>query len=171
MPWLLGSTGTSAALAAALGVPFAYAHFIKGDGVEHTTAYRAAYRPSARFPHPRTIVCVAAYCSPDPRERDDYLATLCLRRARMQLEHDPLPPTPAEARAHVASPEEQRSMEATARLALVTSPDDVRARLGELAAEHGAEEALIVSVTPDYATRTRSYEEIARAFALTSGVA
>jgi luciferase family oxidoreductase group 1 len=166
-PWLLGSTGTSAALAAACGIPFAYAHFIKGDGVEHTAAYRAAYQPSERFPQPRTAICVAAYCSPDPRERDDYLATLCLRRARMQLEHDALPPTPAEARAHVPSAAEQRSMEATVRLALVTSPDDVRARLGELAARHGADEALIVSVTPDYSTRTRSYEAIARAFGLT----
>jgi alkanesulfonate monooxygenase SsuD/methylene tetrahydromethanopterin reductase-like flavin-dependent oxidoreductase (luciferase family) len=89
----------------------------------------------------------------------------------MQLEGDPLPPTPAEARAHVPTLDERRSMDATARLALVTSPDDVRERLGDLAARHGADEALIVSVTPDYDTRVRSYEAIARAFALTSGVA
>jgi len=168
-PWLLGSTSASAALAGSLGIPFAYAHFIRGDGVEHTAAYRAAFRPSAWGSEPRVAICVAAYCSPDRRERDDYLTTLCLRRAKMQLEHDALPPTAAEARAHRATAAEQRSMDATARLAIVTSPDDVRARLAEVAARHGADDVLIVSVTPDYATRTRSYEAIAEAFALSRG--
>ena len=165
-PWLLGSTSSGARLAGALGLPFAYAHFIKGDGEEHTAAYRAAFRPSTRLARPHTAICVAAYCSPDPRERDDYLATLNLRRARMQLAYDALPPTPDEARAHRATPAEQKSMAATTRLAIVTSPDDVRLRLEDVAARHGADDLLIVSVTADYPTRLRSYEAVAAAFVL-----
>jgi luciferase family oxidoreductase group 1 len=162
-PWLLGSTSSGARLAGALGLPYAYAHFIKGDGEEHTAAYREAFVPSARLAKPYTAICVAAYCSADARERDDYLVTLNLRRARMQLAGDALPPTPAQARAHEPTAVEQKSMDATTRLAIVTSPDDVRARLADVAARHGADEVLVVSVTPDYPTRLRSYEAIAAA--------
>ena len=161
--WLLGSTSSGARLAGALGLPFAYAHFIKGDGEEHTAAYRDAFQPSPRLAAPHTAICIAAYCSADARERDDYLVTLNLRRARMQLAYDAPPPTPAEARSHAATPAERTSMAATTRLAIVTSPGDVRSRLEDVAARHGADEVLIVSVTPDYPTRLRSYEAIADA--------
>jgi luciferase family oxidoreductase group 1 len=161
--WLLGSTSSGARLAGTLGLPYAYAHFIKGDGEEHTAAYREAFRPSARLTAPHAAICVAAYCSPDAREREEYLETLNLRRARMQLATDAPPPTPAEARTHEPTPAERKSMAATTRLAIVTSPGDVRARLEDVAARHGAAEVLIVSVTPDYATRLRSYEAIAAA--------
>jgi hypothetical protein len=42
----------------------------------------------------------------------------------------------------------------------------VQRKLEALAAEHGADEAMIVTNTPDYASRTRSYELLAEAFAL-----
>lgn len=164
-PWLLGSTGASARIAAEHGLPFAYAHFIKGDGPEIAAAYRAAFRPSRRFARPRVLVAVAAFCSDDARERDDFLTTLALRRAWVRTAADPRPPTVEEARAHRATADEQRYIDETRRLALVASSRDFGPRLEELAVRHGAEEALIVSVTPDYASRTRSYEAIACAYA------
>jgi luciferase family oxidoreductase group 1 len=162
-PWILGSTASGATLAAQRGIPFAYAYFIKGDGAEITAAYRSAYRPSERFPQPRVLVTIAAFCSPDADERDDFLATLRLRRARMRTQYDPLPPTPSEAREHHPSPAEQPHFEETTRIAIVAGPADIRARLEDVAKRHDAEEVLIVTVTPDYENRVRSYEAIAGA--------
>ncbi len=135
--WLLGSTARGAKLAGTLGLSFAYAHFINGDAPEVTAAYREAYRPSSVSQQPRVLITVAAFCSSDATERSDYVATLALRRARMRLEHDPLPPTREEARIHVPTIEERPHIEKTLRLAVAGHPASIREQLETLAALHG----------------------------------
>jgi alkanesulfonate monooxygenase SsuD/methylene tetrahydromethanopterin reductase-like flavin-dependent oxidoreductase (luciferase family) len=49
----------------------------------------------------------------------------------------------------------------------VGAPGAVRERIESLAAAHEAEEAMILTITPDYASRARSYALLADAFALT----
>ncbi|MGA2392850.1 MAG: MsnO8 family LLM class oxidoreductase [Candidatus Lustribacter sp.] len=159
--WLLGSTANGARLAGTLGLSFAYAHFINGDGPQVTAAYREAYRPSTHSQQPRVLVTVAAFCSSDAGERSDYLATLALRRARMRLEHDPLPPTREEARTHVPTIEESDQIEKTLRLAVAADPASIRKQLQTLAERHTADELMIVSVTPDAESRRKSYEALA----------
>ena len=54
--WLLGSSDYSGALAADLGLRFAFAHFISARGGDAVTrAYREDFRPSARDAAPRAI--------------------------------------------------------------------------------------------------------------------
>jgi alkanesulfonate monooxygenase SsuD/methylene tetrahydromethanopterin reductase-like flavin-dependent oxidoreductase (luciferase family) len=48
------------------------------------------------------------------------------------------------------------------------SPDTVKARLEQLAAQYQADELLLLTITGDYASRRRSYELLAEAFALTA---
>ena len=50
---------------------------------------------------------------------------------------------------------------------IVGSPATVRAGLEEVAAEYGADEVMVVTITHDHAARRRSYELIAKAFGLT----
>jgi len=159
--WLLGSSTNGARLAGSLGLSFAYAHFISGDGPQVTAAYREAYRPSSHSQHPRVLVTVAAYCSSDAGERSDYLATLALRRARMRLEHDPLPPSREEARTHVPTIAESEQIEKTLRLAVAGNPASIREQLQALAERHTADELMVVSVTPDAESRRKSYESLA----------
>ncbi len=49
---------------------------------------------------------------------------------------------------------------------IVGTPGRVRDRILELVAEYGADEAMVVTITPDYASRRRSYELLAEAFTL-----
>src|SRR5258708_19110850 len=64
--WLLGSSEYSGALAAQLGLRFAFAHFISAFGGEAVArAYRARYRPSEREPQPRSLVCLLRICPND----------------------------------------------------------------------------------------------------------
>ena len=47
---------------------------------------------------------------------------------------------------------------------MIGSPETVRAGLEEVAAEYGADELLVLTITHDHAARRRSYELIAEAF-------
>ena len=62
------------------------------------------------------------------------------------------------------SPQEQRT--GGGRRLVVGPPDAVRSGLEAVAAEYGAEEVLVVTITHDHAARRRSYELIAEAFRL-----
>jgi alkanesulfonate monooxygenase SsuD/methylene tetrahydromethanopterin reductase-like flavin-dependent oxidoreductase (luciferase family) len=53
-----------------------------------------------------------------------------------------------------------------ARRFVVGSPERVRAGLEQVAAEYGAVEVAVVTITYDHAARRRSYELIASAFGL-----
>jgi len=162
--WLLGSTQTGARLAGELGLPFAFAHFIKGDAPDVTAAYRTSFRPSVGTDRARVILAVAAFCSPDSASRNDYLTTLAVRRARVRVEDDPLPLSAGEARTYVPSAAERVHYDDTLRLAVAAHPASIRDRLEEIAGRHTADELLVVSVTPDAESRRRSYAELAAAW-------
>ena len=49
---------------------------------------------------------------------------------------------------------------------VVGTPGQVRAQLEALAAEYAVDEAMVLTITEDYATRLRSYELVAQAFGL-----
>ncbi|MDQ4068559.1 MAG: MsnO8 family LLM class oxidoreductase, partial [Actinomycetota bacterium] len=62
--WLLGSSSHSGAVAAYLGLPFAFAHFITpafGPQVLH--AYRRGFQPSAHASAPRALVAAGVMCA------------------------------------------------------------------------------------------------------------
>jgi alkanesulfonate monooxygenase SsuD/methylene tetrahydromethanopterin reductase-like flavin-dependent oxidoreductase (luciferase family) len=54
----------------------------------------------------------------------------------------------------------------SAKRATIGAPDAVRERLVEIAGAHGADELAIITITPEYASRLRSYELLAQAFEL-----
>jgi alkanesulfonate monooxygenase SsuD/methylene tetrahydromethanopterin reductase-like flavin-dependent oxidoreductase (luciferase family) len=57
------------------------------------------------------------------------------------------------------------------RRSIVGTPDAVRAGIVDVAAQYGAEEAIVVTITYDHEARRRSYELIAEAFGLTAATA
>src|SRR5687767_12040948 len=71
--WLLGSSLYSAQLAAALGLPFAFAsHFAPDLLLQALEIYRATYRPSSEWPKPHAMVRVNVVCA----DSDDEAAFL-----------------------------------------------------------------------------------------------
>ncbi|SDB88329.1 luciferase family oxidoreductase, group 1 [Sanguibacter gelidistatuariae] len=57
--WLLGSSMYSAQLAAALGLPYVFAHHFAGQGTAEAMAtYRSTYRPSEAYPAPKTFAII-----------------------------------------------------------------------------------------------------------------
>jgi luciferase family oxidoreductase group 1 len=167
--WVLGSSEYGALLAAKLGLPYAYAHFIGGDASEIPQAYRARFKPSARAAEPRSIIAVAAIAAPTDEEAAELALPLKLWRSRILRGITGPFPSLAEARAHAWTPFERFGGEHERRL-VAGAPATVRAKIEELVEANAADEVLVVTIVPDYATRLRSYELLAEAFALTGSL-
>jgi luciferase family oxidoreductase group 1 len=165
--WLLGSSDYSAALAAEFGLPFAFAHFISGDAEAVTRMYRRDFKPSVRCGEPRVLLAVAAIAAETPEEAEELAATIDLWRLRIRHGVDLPVPSRQEAHAYPYTPYDRDEIAYNRhRLALGTG-HGVRQRIEATAATHGADEAMVLTITPDYASRTRSYALLADAFALT----
>jgi luciferase family oxidoreductase group 1 len=165
-PWLLGSSPQSAIWAGELGLPYAFADFINPDGAQIAALYRERFVDSQRLPAPRVAVAVWAICAESDGEAQrlassSRMAMSMLRQGRLI----PVPPV-ERALAYLESRERPSRAGGGERRAVLGDPDTVRAGIERVAADYGAEEVQVVSITFDHGARRRSYELIAEAFGL-----
>jgi luciferase family oxidoreductase group 1 len=157
--WLLGSSDFSGALAAQLGLPFAFAHFINARGGEEVTRfYRQNFQLAGKNSKPHTLVCSFLICGETDDEAERLAASIDLRRLHMALNVDSAVPTPEEAARHRYSAEERQYVLSQRARAVIGGPQKCRRELEEMAARYGADEMMLLTITGDYATRRRSYE-------------
>ena len=162
-PWLLGSSPQSAVWAGEMGLPYAFADFINSNGAEIAALYRRGFADGVRLDAPRTAVAVWALAA-DTEEEAQRLATSSrmafsmLRRGRLIA----VPP-PDVAERFLAAEGDGLSIR---RRTIVGTPAQVRSGIEEAAAEYGAEEVIVVTITYDHGARRRSYELIAGEFGL-----
>ena len=161
-PWILGSSEYGATLAADLGLPYCYAHFISGNAPGITALYRKHFRATSLGSEPRVMIATAAVAAPTTDEAQVLAAPAILWRSRILRGLSSPVPSFEETRAHVWDPGEFESAKRSRRVAIGDAAT-VRERLETLVDEHGADEAMLVTIVPDYALRLRSYELIANA--------
>jgi luciferase family oxidoreductase group 1 len=163
--WLLGSSDYSGALAAQLGLPFAFAHFINPRGGEEVTrSYREGFRPSRAQSSPTVIACTFLICAEGDDAAERLAASIDLRRLHMALNIDSAVPTLEEALAHRYTDEQRRYVMSQRARAVIGGPEKCRRELEAMAEHYGADEMMILTITGDYASRTRSYELLIGAF-------
>jgi luciferase family oxidoreductase group 1 len=159
--WLLGSSDYSGALAAELGLSFAFAHFINPHGGEVVTqSYRKNFRGKGR---PNVIVCAFAICAESEAEAERLAAPIDLRRLHMALDIDSPVPTYEEAGGHKYSQEEKRYVMGQRARAVIGDAARCKRELTEMAARYEADEMMVLTITGDYASRARSYERLSEA--------
>ncbi len=169
-PWLLGSSAQSGIWAAQLGLPYAFADFISPSGVEYTAHYRSAFTPSPWRSKPEVVVALWVVCA-ETDEEAERLASSGVMTFRL-LRRGQLIPVPPVSRALAFIDEEQEQRSAGLPIAIpdrrriVGSPARVREGIEAAAAEYGADEAMIVTITYDHEARCRSYDLIADAFGM-----
>ncbi len=162
--WLLGSSDYSGALAAQLGLPFSFAHFINPrGGHEVTRTYRQQFR-AGREKAPRAMVCTFLICAETDEEAERLAAPIDLRRLHMALNIDSPIPTDAEAAQHRYDTEERRYVMGQRPRAIIGSPTRCREALEEMAQRYAADEMMVLTITGSYETRRRSYELLMGAF-------
>jgi luciferase family oxidoreductase group 1 len=164
--WLLGSSDYSGALAAQLGLRFAFAHFINARGGDAVTrAYRQDFQPSPRERLPQALVCVFAICAGTQDEAERLAAAIDLRRLHMATGADTPVPTLEEAIAHRYTAQEREYVRSQRERAIIGDPDHCKRELQALAGRYATDEVMVLTITGDYASRLRSYELLAEAFA------
>jgi len=165
--WLLGSSDYSGALAAYLGLRFAFAHFINAQGGDAVArAYRTDFRPSLRESTPYAMVCVFALCAQTDVEAQRLAASIDHRRLLMAIGREAPIATIQEAHAYPYTERDRALIERERARAVIGTPDKVKARLIKIADAFAADELMVITITGDYASRMRSYELLAAEFAL-----
>jgi luciferase family oxidoreductase group 1 len=153
--WLLGSSPQSGIWAAELGLPYSFADFINPRGAAIAQAYRERFQPSRRRSEPYVAVCVAALCAETDEEAQMLSTSWRAAFTALRLGRSVAIPPVDKALRFL---EENRPLD---RRLVVGSPETVRAGLEQVAAEYGADELTVVTITYDDAARRRSYELIA----------
>jgi luciferase family oxidoreductase group 1 len=164
--WLLGSSEQSALWAAELGLPYAFADFIYPRGASFAQEYRERFQSTHRREAPEVAVAVWAIAA-DSDEEAQRLSTSS-RMAMTLLRQGRLIEVPTIERAARFLESQETPAEGTprGRRLVLGTPERVRATIEQVAADYGAEEVLVVTITHDHAARRRSYELIADQFDL-----
>jgi luciferase family oxidoreductase group 1 len=170
--WLLGSYVESAHLAAKMGLPFSYAHFF-GTGAENgpliVESYRRHFRPSADLAKPRVNVGVHVLCADTEAEALRLASSRNLMKLRSALGMRSGVPSVEEALAYPYRPEELAYLEQVKRSYVDGDPQQVKAKLEDLAELYQTTDLTIVTICHGFAERVRSYELLAEGCELKSG--
>jgi luciferase family oxidoreductase group 1 len=164
--WILGSSTFGAQVAAALGLPFAFAsHFAPAQRTEAIALYRSRFESSEELARPY-LMLGANVVAADSDEEANFLASsgrqaFASLRLGQPIE---LPPPSAEwTRAPAA---DVRDNAQPPRVSFVGSLERVRAEMRAFVEQTQADELILVSHVYDHAARLRSYELAAQAAAI-----
>ena len=162
--WILGSSLFGAQLAAALGLPFAFAsHFAPAMLERALEVYRARFQPSERLSRPYVMLGVNVFAAESATEARRLFTSLQqafidLRRGRP----GPLRP-PLEAFEQTLAPFERALLADMLSYSVVGTADQVVEGLERIVQRTGADELMIASQIYDHAMRLESYELVSRA--------
>lgn len=161
-PWLLGASADSAAVAAEMGIPYCIADFINSDGISFADTYRRHFRPSHWLDTPYLMVATFKIVAESSDEAEVLAAPM--RMMLMHLAKGELIPVPSVEKALAWM--NTNSDPLPDRRIAVGSPDRVRIELEQTRLNYGADELMLVNLMHDHSTRVRSYQLIAREFAI-----
>ena len=160
--WILGSSLFGAQVAAAMGLPFAFAsHFAAAQMMQASALYRAGFRSTGQLPESYLMLGVNIVAA-DTDDEARYLATsgrqafASLRRGMPTT----LPPPNREFEKEVV-PFRRVPLEEIQSVSIVGSAATVRDDLSDFITRTRADELIIVSHIYDHKARLRSYEIVA----------
>ena len=169
--WLLGSYVESAHMAAKMGLPFSYAHFF-GNGAENgpliVESYRRHFQPSACLAEPLVNVGVHVLCAETEEEALRLATSRNLMKLRSALGVRSGVPSVEEAVAYPYRSEELAYLEQVKRSYVDGNPQQVKAKLEDLADLYQTTDLTIVTICHGFAERVRSYELLAEVCELKS---
>ena len=157
--WLLGSSLFSARLAAAMGLPFAFASHFAPDAMDEALAlYRRDFRPSARLRTPWAILALNVVASESEAQSRRLFTTqqqgfVNLRRGRPGR----IPP-PVDDIEAFWEPHEKAGVERALACTVLGDPEQVGEGLAAFAARHRPDEMMLTANIFDHAARLRSFE-------------
>ena len=163
--YILGSSLFGARLAAALGLPYAFASHFAPDALHEAVAtYRRDFTPSQQLAEPHVIVGVNVIAAEDAADAALQFETTRRARVRGMIARGPAAPDYTDEQIDAFLTTTQGIQIATMmRYSAVGTPSEVRAFLEDFAASAQADELIIAHQSRDIAARLRSVELTAEA--------
>ena len=162
--WILGSSLFGAQLAAALGLPFAFAsHFAPAQMMDAIGIYRERFQPSAQLAKPYVMLGFNVFAA--DTESQAHLVASSAQQAFVNLRSGRpgrLPP-PREGYLAQLGPQEQAILRQLLYCAAIGTPEQVREQMQAFIAQTGADELMVAGQIFDHGARLRSYEIAAEA--------
>jgi luciferase family oxidoreductase group 1 len=160
--WLLGSSAYSAQLAAALGLPFAFAsHFAPDYLLTALELYRTQFRPSEALDRPYAMLGLNVVAADTDAEARRLFTSVQQQFLNLRRNTPGKLPPPVDSLDSRWSPAERAAMEHTLRYSIVGAPDTVRDGLRAFIERTGADELMVTAQIHDHAARLRSFELVA----------
>ncbi len=157
--WILGSSLFGAQVAAALGLPFAFAsHFAPAMMLEAIQIYRAHFRPSEQLDRPYVMLGFNVFAA-DSDVEAGFLATSMQPAFVNRRTGPPGPvPPPAEGYLERLPPAARAMLDDVLGCSAIGSPGTVRRQIGAFIERTRPQELMITSQIFDHAARRRSFE-------------
>lgn len=160
--WILGSSLFGARLAAALGLPYAFAsHFAPAALDEALAVYHRDFRPSKRLARPHVMLALNVVVADTDEEAARLFTTQQQSFVRLRRGQPGLVPPPLESATAMddfCSPAEKQMIEAALACRAVGSPATVRAAMRDFVERHRPDELVLTANIFDHAARVRSFE-------------
>jgi luciferase family oxidoreductase group 1 len=164
--WILGSSLFGAQVAAALGLPYAFAsHFAPAELMPALEMYRRNFRASAQLQQPYVMLGFNVFAA-DSESQARLLAT-SIQQAFVNLRTgrpSQLPPPQADFAERLPAPA-RLMLEQALSCSAIGTLEQVQAAMRAFIARTGADELMITSQVFDHAARLRSFEIAAHASA------
>jgi luciferase family oxidoreductase group 1 len=157
--WILGSSLFGAQLAAALGLPFAFAsHFAPAQLMPAIDIYRQRFQPSQQLAKPYVMAGFNVFAA-DSEEQAQFIAT-SMQQALVNLRSgrpSRLKP-PVRNYRETLAPGESRILDQVMACTAIGTGDQVRQTIEAFIAQTGVDELMIASQIFEHQSRLRSYE-------------
>ena len=156
--WILGSSLYGAQLAAALGLPYAFAsHFAPAQMMQAIALYRAAFKPSARLGQPYVMLGFNVFAAESDEEAQFRATSMQQAFVNLRGGRPARLPPPVENYSSRIGPQERALLDQVLSCAAIGAPATVASQLQAFIARTGADELMITSQIFDHSARLRSY--------------
>jgi luciferase family oxidoreductase group 1 len=161
--WILGSSLYGAQLAAAMGLPFAFAsHFAPALMDQALDLYRSGFRSSQDLERPYVMLGVNVFAADEEEEAQTLFTSLQQAFINLRLGRPGKLPPPERGYAGRLGALERSILEQTLSSAVVGTEETVARGLEAFAEQTGADELMLTSQIFDHQARLRSFEIVAR---------
>jgi luciferase family oxidoreductase group 1 len=157
--WILGSSLFGAQVAAALGLPYAFAsHFAPEQMMQAIALYRATFKPSAQLDKPYVMLGYNVFAADNEAEAQFLASSMQQAFVNLRSGHPKRLQPPVAGFLDSIPPHFRDMLDEVLSCTAIGSSDTIKSRLKEFIGQTGADELMITSMIYDHTARLRSYE-------------
>lgn len=157
--WILGSSLFGAKLAAALGLPYAFAsHFAPAQMMQAISLYRSTFKPSAQLQKPYVMLGFNVFAAETDAEAQLLATSMQQAFVNLRSGHPRRLQPPVESYMSQIGAQERALLDQVLACTAIGSRDSVMQSLKSFIEKTGADELMITSQIFDHTARLRSYD-------------